>query len=266
MRRILAPSGVEVVTYWELLATVPAAFLDGYAYTAATTQDSMPHSNPFTAFFVQALTAEPFTFYNSPVDSGYSVDNMPPRKPDDFSLLFAPGATHLHWIPNTELDLAGYRLYRGSSIDFQPDPANLIAAKTDTGFVDPAGALFYYKLSAVDTHGNESEYARMPQGTLDVPDVGPSSEVWLGPATPNPAKSGAQFKFSLPRDSRVTLILFDQQGRKVRELAGGVISAGEHAVAWDGRDGSGRRVPSGLYFCRLEVEGRALIRRLAAIH
>ncbi len=44
------PTG-EVV-FWEALALVPAAFLDGYAYTAPTTQDSTEDSNPYTAFFI----------------------------------------------------------------------------------------------------------------------------------------------------------------------------------------------------------------------
>src|SRR5207244_7506201 len=47
----LAQSNAQVV-YWEALATLPARRLTGYGYTAATTQDSMPGSNPYTAFFV----------------------------------------------------------------------------------------------------------------------------------------------------------------------------------------------------------------------
>src|ERR1051326_5077324 len=79
-REVIAISQSDAqVVYWEALATLPAQRLAGYGYTAATTQDSMPHSNPYTAFFVSALTPDIDVFYSSAIDSGYSVDNVPPR-------------------------------------------------------------------------------------------------------------------------------------------------------------------------------------------
>ena len=39
---------------------------------------------------------------------------------------------------------------------------------------------------------------------------------------------------------------------------------GEHRVRWDGRDGHGQRVASGLYFARLEHAGRQLVTRVIA--
>ncbi|HEY5996399.1 MAG TPA: IPT/TIG domain-containing protein, partial [Candidatus Deferrimicrobiaceae bacterium] len=53
-----SPTSAESATseYWESVAELPAAFLRGYAYAAATLRDSLPGDNPYTAFFVQALT------------------------------------------------------------------------------------------------------------------------------------------------------------------------------------------------------------------
>ena len=159
-RRLTQPDGQQVVQFWEPLATLPAAFLEGYGYTAATTQDSLAGSNPYTAFFIQALTADPYVFYNSPPDSGYSVDNFAPAQPAPFTAQYSPAGVALHWGMSTEPDLAGYRLYRGTRVDFVPGPDNLIAATADTGHVDhPATCAVYYRLSAVDVHGNESRYA-----------------------------------------------------------------------------------------------------------
>ena len=42
----------------------------------------------------------------------------------------------------------------------------------------------------------------------------------------------------------------------MRTLAAGIYPAGAQAVVWDGRDQDGRSASSGLYFCRLEVEGQ----------
>jgi len=50
--------------------------------------------------------------------------------------------------------------------------------------------------------------------------------------------------------AKVVIGIYDESGRLVRTEEGEA-SAGAHAVAWDGRDQSGRRLPEGLY--RVEV-------------
>ena len=155
----VARDGSVSETFWEAIATLPSAQLVSYGYTAATTQDSMAGGNPYTAFFIQALTAEPFVFYSSVPDSGYSVDNLSPAQPAPFAALYGSGVA-LHWGKSTESDLREYRLYRGTSPSFIPGPGNLVVAQPDTGFYDASGSIaFAYKLSAIDIHGNESRYA-----------------------------------------------------------------------------------------------------------
>ena len=50
--------------------------------------------------------------------------------------------------------------------------------------------------------------------------------------------------------------------KSVKSLATGTLAAGAHAVSWDGTDESGRRVESGVYFCRLESGGSARAAKL----
>jgi IPT/TIG domain-containing protein len=144
--------------FWENLVELPAAFLKGYAYAAATLRDSTETGNPYTAYFVQAITANQFEFYNSSPDSGYSVDNLSPPMPLPFTATFAAGSNALHWTASRAPDLREFRLHRGHAPDFVPGPSNLILASRDTGYVDGPGAV-YYKLGAVDVHGNASRYA-----------------------------------------------------------------------------------------------------------
>jgi len=154
------PDGSLTTVFWEALVTLPSAFLEGYAYVAPTTQDSLEGSNPYTAFFVQALTADPFVFYSSAVDSGYSVDNLSPATPATFAGDYTRLGVALHWGKSPEADLFGYRLYRGGSPGFVPGPGNQIAAVSDTGYFDPTGTVSsFYKLAAVDIHGNRSRFA-----------------------------------------------------------------------------------------------------------
>ena len=78
--------------------------------------------------------------------------------------------------------------------------------------------------------------------------------MWLGKAAPNPMRGSTAIRFGLPQAVRVDLAVYDQAGRRVRQLASGPMSAGEYSVAWDARDNVGRALPSGLYFYRLQTE------------
>ena len=255
--------------YWEFVASQIAQGFPGYSYVTTTGSDSVGAGNPPTRFMIEAVAnyySVPTAYWNSAPDSGYSVDNLPPSAPAPFTGAYSAGATHLHWGNNSELDLAGYRLYRGSSSSFIPGAGNLISAQPDTGFADNGPAGNWYKLSAQDSHGNESLYAVLgPNGTLDAPGPGVVALAFSPPA-PNPVRSeGAMFRIALPEAARVTLTLFDQQGRRVRELAGGTLPAGEHHARWDGRDQAGHAAPSGIYFARLEAMGRTLRVRFALV-
>ena len=72
---------------------------------------------------------------------------------------------------------------------------------------------------------------------------------------PNPSAGSVTFEFSLAHAERVNLSLFDESGRLVRRLfAGETVSAGKFQIFWDGRDGSGRDLPEGIYFWKIQGE------------
>jgi flagellar hook assembly protein FlgD len=60
-------------------------------------------------------------------------------------------------------------------------------------------------------------------------------------------------RFDLARNSRVSLEIFDLRGRLVARLVDESLSAGSHAVTWDGRDAKGNAVSSGTYLYRLRA-------------
>ncbi len=76
-------------------------------------------------------------------------------------------------------------------------------------------------------------------------------------AQPNPFNPRTLLRFASPAAGRVRLEIVDLAGRRVRTLVAGDLPAGEHAVAWDGRDDRGRSLPSGLYLARLSGPGAA---------
>jgi hypothetical protein len=74
--------------------------------------------------------------------------------------------------------------------------------------------------------------------------------------SPNPCRESASVRFALPAPGRARVGMYDVAGRVVSELRSGPIAPGTHALTWEGTDGSGRRVASGVYFVRLLFEGR----------
>jgi hypothetical protein len=78
----------------------------------------------------------------------------------------------------------------------------------------------------------------------------------LGKAVPNPFNPQTSIAYAVPAEGgRVTLQVFDLQGRLVKTLVNGHRDAGEHVAVWTGRNEDGRRAASGTYFYRLEAPG-----------
>jgi hypothetical protein len=73
--------------------------------------------------------------------------------------------------------------------------------------------------------------------------------------SPNPFASGTSIRFYVPAESRVSVRVYDTAGRFLRALVDGETGRGLHSASWDGTDGSGKPVPSGVYLCTLEANG-----------
>lgn len=101
-----------------------------------------------------------------------------------------------------------------------------------------------------------------PVGVGDVP--GPTLSA-LGRGVPNPFAQETKLSFQLSQPERVSLLVYDVNGRRVRTLADDVsYPAGHHGVVWDGRDDAGARVAAGVYTVRLAgtnfSESRTIVR------
>jgi hypothetical protein len=72
---------------------------------------------------------------------------------------------------------------------------------------------------------------------------------------PNPFNPRTSIDFALPAAGPLRLRIFDPRGRLVRTLIDGPETGGRHQAVWDGRDGRGRAVASGVYVVELESPG-----------
>jgi hypothetical protein len=86
---------------------------------------------------------------------------------------------------------------------------------------------------------------------------------------PNPffrnTKGSTTIKYALPRASEVVLKVYDLSGREVATLAHGRKSAGYYDATWEGKDGKGHALPSGVYWLRLEAGDFVQVRKLTVM-
>lgn len=98
----------------------------------------------------------------------------------------------------------------------------------------------------------------------DAPPLAPVTRL-LAP-WPNPFNPAVTIPFETARRGPVELRVYDVGGRLVRALREEPLGPGRHEAVWDGRDGSGAPVASGVYFCRFkagvyEATGRLVLLR-----
>jgi YVTN family beta-propeller protein len=98
-----------------------------------------------------------------------------------------------------------------------------------------------------------------------VADGGANIGYALAPTRPNPSTGPSRFAFTIPRQERVTLRMFDVSGRAVRTLAESIYPAGSHEIAWDGRNDAGRDVAAGTYVYRIKAGSWSDTRRLTVL-
>jgi hypothetical protein len=79
---------------------------------------------------------------------------------------------------------------------------------------------------------------------------------------PNPFNPSTVISFTLAREGRGSLRVYNLRGELVRTLHEGAFAAGEQSLRWDGRTDGGVVAGSGAYVYRLEVDGQALCRRM----
>ncbi len=254
VRMDLSASGTQ---YWELVELIDAYGMEGYGRSVATYFDSTADCSEYHYFQVIAHTAEPAVFWKTPPDSGYSVDNLSPSFPPDLQGVPSadPEGLLLSWKPGGEADLDHYAIYRGTDLRFDTGGGSLVAAVSDTLYFDGgwrSGAGYYYKVRAVDTHGNQGPFSLLRPEDVAGSDIdGIPQAAFLYQNYPNPFNPVTRVVFGLDRPENVNISIYDPAGRLVRVLFDGHKGAGRHEMIWDGRTGSGRAVASGVYLYRL---------------
>ena len=83
---------------------------------------------------------------------------------------------------------------------------------------------------------------------------------------PNPFNPSTSFSFTLPRDARVSVKIYDITGRLIKTLVDNRLhSSGTYQATWDGTSAAGITVASGTYFYSLEHDGTRQVRPMLLV-
>jgi len=73
---------------------------------------------------------------------------------------------------------------------------------------------------------------------------------------PNPFNPTTTIEFSIQNDSQIDLSIYNIKGQKIANLINEQLQIGGHSIIWDGTDDSGKPVSSGIYYYKLDVNGK----------
>jgi hypothetical protein len=124
------------------------------------------------------------------------------------------------------------------------------------------GTDHYYRLGQRDADGRTTYYGPV---MISVPGAPAPSSRMLA-CGPSPFRGAASISYQVGQDdSPVSLTVFNIIGQPVYTRDLGIRNAGTHQASWDGCDRQGRKLPAGVYFVSLNIEGRCFMRRLTML-
>ena len=91
------------------------------------------------------------------------------------------------------------------------------------------------------------------------------TEFGLSQNYPNPFNPVTTISYQLPKDSQVSLCIYDVLGKEVRRLIQERMKAGYHEATWDGFDEGGRMASSGIYFVYMQVGSFRQVRKMTLL-
>ena len=91
------------------------------------------------------------------------------------------------------------------------------------------------------------------------------TEFELSQNYPNPFNPGTEIKYTLQKPAQVNLQIYNLLGQKVKTLVNEYQPFGSHHIVWDGKNEQGKKVSSGVYFYRLEVNEISETKRMVLL-
>ncbi|MBC8374587.1 MAG: T9SS type A sorting domain-containing protein [FCB group bacterium] len=143
------------------------------------------------------------------------------------------------------------------------------SAQHDYAVIDKqvkVGETYSYRLSDVDYRGQKTQHDEILV-TVKNAGVDPKpAHIKLHKAFPNPFNPDVNLSFTLETTvENLSLEIYDIQGILINTVSSGSYEMGTHDYRWNGNDGSGNAVSSGVYMVRLSTGSVVQIQRVTLL-
>ena len=162
----------------------------------------------------------------------------------------------------------------GADISGSPFVMNHITGANNTGAIYSlsktlAAGDYTYSFDALDLYGGQAAGEPLTEQAGPVvigAELPPAQEVKVYHAVFKPGENETtNISFNTTAPVSITVTVYNNVGRKVKELYRGSSSAGLNLIQWDGRDGSGQRAASGVYTIKIEGGGINQSKRVVVV-
>jgi len=166
----------------------------------------------------------------------------------------------LKWTTASEVNNLGFNVFRSMNDEnnFVQINDNLIEGAinssstnsyefTDTEII--SSLTYYYRLEDISLNGEKELHDIISIQTEHTENLAADSYS-LGNAYPNPFNPTTNIQYSLPKDTFVNIIIYDNRGKVVQTLVNKKQSTGYYKITWDAS-----RMSSGIYFYRISADG-----------
>jgi hypothetical protein len=214
---------------------------------------------------------------DSEIQCGFSL----PVELSSFTATASADGVQLNWRTETETGNVGFTIYRGDTKDGQYAEIGWVKGIGDSAmpnnyqFFDKKveiGKTYFYYIEDIDIAGERDSsdiiqitVTPQPQKQSVIP-----AKFALLQNYPNPFNPETWIPYWLPKNTHVTVIIYNVKGQAVRILDLGTKQAGEYVIKekaayWNGRGDLGEKVASGVYFYTLKAGEFSATRKMLIV-
>jgi hypothetical protein len=192
-----------------------------------------------------------------------TFDNAVPVELSSFSARVRNKEIHLLWETQTEVHNYGFEIERSTDkknwkkIGFVEGYGNSNIPHSYS-FIDKEEknrGIYYFRLKQIDTDGH-IDYSEIIEVNYQI-----LSSFQLFQNYPNPFNPKTKISFSLEKESRINLMIYNNQGELVEILINNELyDPGSYWFTWDASN-----FQSGIYFLELKNESNSIVKKLSLI-
>jgi len=172
----------------------------------------------------------------------------------------------LEWETTVEAAHAGFNILRKSASERDYQQINKHTIKPEATkkyhYFDRnvnVGETYSYKLEDVSITGEKTQHDPITVFVTRPKDFR------LYQNYPNPFNPKTHIEYQLPKQTRISLKIYNIMGQEVRTLVDEVKEAGYHSVIWNGLDNNGTPITSGIYYYRMVTDSHVEVKKMVLL-